>query len=138
MLWIKSLWHDEAGSILTAELVLLGTMGVVGATVGLRMMSDSVNEEMKELSHSIRHLDQSYEVKGFTGCRATTAGSKYQQEDVKKSIARLEQLECELEADQKKAEKERRELLEEYREKLRKEAEKENRKPSKKKSDDDD
>jgi DNA repair exonuclease SbcCD ATPase subunit len=127
MSWLKSLWTDESGSVLTAEAVLLGSMGIAGATVGLNMASDSMNEELKDVSRSIRHLDQSYEVAGFSGCRAKTAGSCFQQEDVKKSIKELDKREQELQKDlesqyKKNAEREK-ERLEELREELRHDAE---------------
>ncbi len=123
MQWLKSLWSDESGSILTAEAALLGTMGLVGAGVGLNMASTSMNDELKDVSRSIRHLDQSYEIRGFKGCRSQTAGSAFRQEDVKKSIHRLEEQENDLEERYKKQESEEKERLEELREKLRRDAE---------------
>lgn len=125
MQWLKSLWKDEMGSVITAEAVLLGTMGVVGATVGLNMASDSVDQELRDVSHSLRHLDQSYEFAGRTGCRARTAGSVFRQEDVKKSDQRLEKLERDLESEYKKQEKELQKQEEELLQKLRREAEQE-------------
>lgn len=125
MQWLKSLWLDERGSVLTAEAVLVSTMGVVGATVGLNMASDSVDQELRDVSHSLRHLDQSYEVAGYSGCRAKTAGSSFQQEDVKKSIHRLDQVERDLESKFKKQQKELRKNKEELLQKLRREAERE-------------
>ena len=140
------LWADESGSVLTAEAALLGTMGAVGAAVGLNMAADSVDQELRDVSRSIRHLDQSYEVAGFQGCRAQTAGSSFRQEDVKKSIRRLDEVEEDLESLYKKQEKARREHREELLEQLRKEAERERkraeeeerRRRSKKRSNDDD
>ena len=150
MQWLKSLWTDESGSILTAEAALLGTMGLVGAGVGLNMASTSMNDELKDVSRSVRHLDQSYEIRGFSGCRAQTAGSVFRQEDVKKSIHRLEEQENDLEQRYKKQESEEKERLEELREELRRKADLERKRmeaeekkrqtpPTKrKKSDDDD
>lgn len=128
MQWFKSLWIDERGSVLTAEAVLVGTMGIVGATVGLNMVSDSVDQELRDISHSMRHLDQSYEVAGRSGCGARTAGSSFRQEDVKKSIHRLNQVERDLEADFKQEQKERKKQEEELLLKLRREAEQERKK----------
>jgi Skp family chaperone for outer membrane proteins len=119
MNWLKSLWADESGSVLTAEAALLGTMGVIGAGVGLNMASTSLDEEFKDVSRSLRHLDQSYEIRGFAGCRSQTAGSAYRQEDVKKSIDRLEEQEDDLEQRYKKEAAKDKERLEELREDLR-------------------
>jgi len=127
MLWIKQLWNDESGSVLTAETALLGTIGVVGAGVGLHMAGDSLDQELRDVSRSIRHLDQSYEVAGFQGCRSQTAGSSFHQEDVKNSLHRLEGREHDLESDYRRQERDRREREEELLEKLRREAERERR-----------
>lgn len=145
MKWLKELWSDESGSILTAEAALLGTMGIVGAGVGVNMASNSLDEEFKDVSRSIRHLDQSYEIRGFQGCRSQTAGSAYRQEDVKKSIERLEDEESDLEKQYKKQADEEKERLEELRDELRKKAdaerkrlEEEEKKKRKSNKDDDD
>lgn len=71
---LHELWRDESGAVLSAEVVLLGTLGVIGATVGLSALSKSVNDELTELAFAIRSLDQSYGYEGMKGCRAWTAG----------------------------------------------------------------
>ena len=38
--------QDERGFVLSAEAVLLGTVGVIGATVGLGAVAESVNDEL--------------------------------------------------------------------------------------------
>ncbi|QGQ23200.1 hypothetical protein F1728_11180 [Gimesia benthica] len=86
---LTNFWRDEAGLVMSAELVMLGTVGVIGATVGLSAASTAINDELVEFSHAIRSLDQSYEVQGHTSCRAWTAGSSYRQQDVEKSLADL-------------------------------------------------
>lgn len=125
MHWLKSLWNDESGSVLTAEAALLGTMGLVGAGVGLNMASTSMDEEMKDVSRSIRHLNQSYEIRGFQGCRSQTAGSFYRQEDVRKSIERLEERENDLEERYRRQDAQEKERLEELREELQRKADQE-------------
>lgn len=86
---LSNFWRDETGLVMSAELVMLGTVGVIGATVGLSAASTAINDELVEFSHAIRSLDQSYEVQGHTSCRAWTASSSYHQQDVKKSLADL-------------------------------------------------
>lgn len=87
---LKTLWRDESGAVLSTELVLVGTLGAVGATVGMNALATSVNEEMYDLARAIRSLDQSYEVRGVQGCGAWTAGSAFHQEPVEESLRRLE------------------------------------------------
>ncbi len=86
---LKKFWSDEAGLVMSAELVVLGTVGVLGATVGLSAASTAINDEMVEFGLAIRSLDQSYHVEGHQSCRAWTAGSSYQQQDVEISRADL-------------------------------------------------
>ena len=82
----KDLWHDEYGLILSAEAVMVGTVGVLGAVVGLNMVSTAVDEELKEFAFAIRSLDQSYGYVGHQSCRAWSAGSSYRQQDVQVSL----------------------------------------------------
>lgn len=87
-LW-RELWADEQGALISAELVAVGTVAVVGTTVGLSTLAKSVNGELKEVAYSIRSLNQSYSVPGHASCRAWTAGSSYTQPDANQSIQDL-------------------------------------------------
>ena len=83
---VKDLWRDEHGLILSAEAVTIGTVGILGAVVGLNMASTAVDEELKEFAFAIRSLDQSYGFVGHQSCRAWSAGSSYRQQDVQISL----------------------------------------------------
>lgn len=87
---LRALWQDEHGVILSAEMVLIGTLGVVGATVGLSAIAQSVGDEMTDLARSFRSLDQSFHVEGVRVGKAWTAGSSFQQEPVEVSLKRLD------------------------------------------------
>ncbi|NOX54537.1 MAG: hypothetical protein GXP27_08885 [Planctomycetes bacterium] len=84
-------WKDEVGAILSAELVLLATLGVIGAVVGLKAVSQSVNDELLDVACAFRSLDQSYSYTGLRTRGAWVAGSKFQQEPVKISVKKLRQ-----------------------------------------------
>ena len=86
---IQALWKDESGLVMSAEVVTLGTVGVLGAIVGLNAVGNAVNDEMKEMAGAIRSLDQSYGYLGHRGCRAWTAGSCYIQPNVQQSLAEI-------------------------------------------------
>ena len=86
---MQALWCDESGMILSAEMVTVGTVGVLGAIVGLNAASTAIDAEMKEMAGAIRSLDQSYGYVGHRGCGAWTAGSYYRQQDVGLSLAEL-------------------------------------------------
>ncbi|MFQ5734522.1 MAG: hypothetical protein ACE5KM_21515 [Planctomycetaceae bacterium] len=87
---LKDLWNDKRGFVVTAELALLATLGVVGATVGLYSAGNAVDRELRDVARAFRSLDQSYSVQGFRGCGAATAGSAYTQPPVKRSLKKLE------------------------------------------------
>lgn len=85
----QKLWQDERGVVLSAEVVMLGTLGVMGAVVGLNAASTAVDQELKEFAGAIRSLDQSYAYMGHQSCRAWSAGSYYRQQDVQQSLTDL-------------------------------------------------
>jgi len=61
----KKLWTDEAGVIMSAETVMLGTMGVLAVTAGVGTMTTAVNGELNEMGMAFRSFDQSFSVPGF-------------------------------------------------------------------------
>ena len=65
---------------------MVGTVGVLGAVVGVNMAATAVDEELKEFAFAIRSLDQSYGYVGHQSCRAWSAGSSYRQQDVQVSL----------------------------------------------------
>ena len=85
------LWRDETGTIVSAEAVMVATLGVAGATVGLDAVSKSVNEELQDVAFAIRSLDQSFSLKPRQSAGANVAGSSFQQTSVEESRAALRQ-----------------------------------------------
>ena len=80
---LKALRQDEHGVILSAEIVIIGSLLVVGLITGLTCLQQSVNGELKDLAGALGALDQSYSYsahrkQGFGDqCCAWTAGSSY-------------------------------------------------------------
>ena len=85
----SELWSDEAGVIMSAEAVVLGTVGVLGLTSGLSVAATAVNSELQDLGFAIRSLDQSYEIPATHCCGAYRAGSSFKQDPVEESLAIL-------------------------------------------------
>ena len=83
---VKELWQNESGLILSAEAVTVGTLGVLGAVVGMNMASTAVDEELKDFAYAIRSLDQSFGYAGRQSCKAWSAGSSFRQQDVQVSL----------------------------------------------------
>ena len=80
---LKTLWNDEAGVILSAELVLISTILVLGMIVGLVELQCSVVSELSDLSSAFGNFNQSYTTSGFNSTKgvnqskARTYGAKY-------------------------------------------------------------
>ena len=66
---LKNFWNDESGVIISAELVLVLTICVLGVIVGLSSVVVAVNEELQDTAHAIGVLNQSFAYPGFTGCK---------------------------------------------------------------------
>mgnify|MGYP007062862413 CR=1 FL=1 len=58
-------------------------------TAGLSVAAKAVNSELQDLGFAIRSLDQSCEIPATQSCGAYTAGSRFKQEPVEKSLAIL-------------------------------------------------
>ncbi len=86
---VTALWQDECGMIISAELVLVGTLGVLGMVAGISHVRGAVVEEYKDLGDSLRSINQSYSYSGFSGCKAFTAGSAFL-EDGEKPVIHFE------------------------------------------------
>jgi hypothetical protein len=64
----RKLIDDEAGFIVSTELVLVGTVLVLGLIVGLTAVRDAVIGEFSDVADSIGSLNQSYVYTGMHGC----------------------------------------------------------------------
>ena len=80
---LKTLRQDENGVILSTEIVIIGSLLVIGMITGLTCLQKSVNGELRDVANAIGSLDQSYSFSahrksGFGGqCFAYTAGSAF-------------------------------------------------------------
>ena len=80
---LKNLWNDECGMVLTAELVLVLTIAVLGMIVGLSHVAMALNTELNDIAQAIGALDQSYSFSGYVCCKknstntADSSGSRF-------------------------------------------------------------
>lgn len=81
---MKNLWNNEAGFVISAELVLVLTIAVIGIITGLAHVQLAVVQELNDVAQAIGSLDQSYTFVGFKCCTdangkvtSSTAGSAY-------------------------------------------------------------
>ncbi|MCA9138861.1 MAG: hypothetical protein KDB00_18950 [Planctomycetales bacterium] len=73
----KKLWNDDAGFVVSVELVLIATIGVIGLITGLTAVRDGVVSELSDTAGAVQDLNQSYSYNGVVGHSATTAGSNF-------------------------------------------------------------
>jgi Flp pilus assembly pilin Flp len=62
---VRQLLNDEAGFIISAELVLVATLLVIGLIVGLSEVQHAVVTELNDVADAIGELNQSYSFSGF-------------------------------------------------------------------------
>lgn len=69
------LWNDEAGFVISTELVLVATLLVMAMVVGLESVRDAVLTELADTATAIAQINQSYSVSGVLGHASSVAGS---------------------------------------------------------------
>ncbi len=79
---MKNLWQkllaDEAGVVLSSEIALVGTVGVLGMVVGLNAVTCAVTQELNDLASAFGAIDQSYSYRGLSKTvHARASGSGY-------------------------------------------------------------
>jgi Flp pilus assembly pilin Flp len=72
------LWRDEAGFVVSTELVLIATILVIGMITGLVTVRDAVVTELADVADAISEVDQSYSYGAITAHCAETAGTEFQ------------------------------------------------------------
>ncbi len=74
---IHKLSADEHGFIVSAELVLVGTILVLGMIVGLTELSYGVNEELEDVGSAIGSINQTYYYTLASGKKGEVVGSTF-------------------------------------------------------------
>ncbi len=74
---MKRLWNDEAGFVVSAELILIATIAVLGLIVALDTVRNAVTSELSDVAGAIQNVNQSYAWSAVQGHSATVAGSAF-------------------------------------------------------------
>ncbi len=69
---MRKLLNDQAGFVVSSELILVMTIAVLAMVVGLTAVRDAVTHELNDISHAFGSVSQSYSV---VGLRKDTLGS---------------------------------------------------------------
>lgn len=62
---VRNFIHDEAGFIISSELIVIVTLLFCGTVVGLTVVRDSVTHELHDISEAVGSVSQSYNVTGL-------------------------------------------------------------------------
>ncbi len=71
------LWTDDAGFVVSAELVLIATILVIGILVGFVTVRDQVVQELADIAAAVTQINQSYSFSAVTGHSSSTAGTLF-------------------------------------------------------------
>lgn len=73
----NSLWNDDAGFIVSIELILIATITVIGLIVGFTVVRDAVVSELSDVAGAIQDLNHDYSFNAVTSATARTDGSNF-------------------------------------------------------------
>ena len=73
----SQLINDENGFIVSAELVLIATICVMGLLVGLTEVAFNINQELEDVGSAFGSINQTYRYNGTTGKKGFYFGSAY-------------------------------------------------------------
>lgn len=68
---------DESGFIVSAELILIGTIGVLALVVGLSEVALNINNELEDVASAFGSVNQSFQFSGTTGHGGRGNGSGF-------------------------------------------------------------
>ena len=72
----RNLWNDDAGFVISGELIFIFTLLVIGLIVGWTNVRNAVVAELTETANAILSISQQYQYSSVSGCSGAnvTAG----------------------------------------------------------------
>jgi hypothetical protein len=74
---INRFWNEQEGAIVSAEIMLVGTLLVIGVIVGLKSVRDSVVTELADIAQALDNTSQSYWYNGQRNYYGGSSGASY-------------------------------------------------------------
>ena len=74
---VNRLWNEEVGAIVSAEIMLVATILVIGMIVGLKSVRDSVVTELADVAQALANVSQSYSYSGVAGHHAFSGAGSF-------------------------------------------------------------
>lgn len=75
---ISRFWNEQTGAIVSAEIIMVATILVIGVIVGLKSLRDSVVSELADVAGAVGSVNQSFCFSGVCGHGGHNAGSSFQ------------------------------------------------------------
>lgn len=69
---------DEAGFVVSAELVLIATIAVLSMVVGLSEVAWGINEELEDVGSAYGSVNQTFRYSGVSGHKGVVKGSCFE------------------------------------------------------------
>lgn len=73
----SKIWNDDAGFVVSIELILIATIAVIGLITGYSAMRDGVVSELSDVAGAVQDLNQTYTFNGVRGHSGATDGSSF-------------------------------------------------------------
>jgi len=77
MKMFSALWSDEAGFVVSSELILIATLVVIGLIAGLTTIRDQVIGELADVASAVSSVNHDYSFSGITSHSGSTAGTVF-------------------------------------------------------------
>lgn len=102
---LLNLWNDEAGFVVSAELVLVATLLVIGLIVGLSEIQHAVVAELNDVGDAFGQLNQSYMYSGFSAKKSSWGYKSYVRGSIFEDVAdECDNNQCDITCDEPVAE----------------------------------
>lgn len=62
---IKRFWKEEQGAVVSAEIMLIATVLVIGVLIGLKSVRDSVVSELADVAQAFSQVNQRFTLSGW-------------------------------------------------------------------------
>jgi hypothetical protein len=72
------LWNEETGAILSAEVMLVASILVVGVIAGLASLRDSIVTELADVAQAVANVNQSFSFSGVSGHHTFSGGGCFE------------------------------------------------------------
>ncbi len=69
---VKKFWCDEAGFLVSLELILAALLLVIGLVAGLQVLRDEVVQELTDTAQAIGAINQSFQIAGVQSVAGAT------------------------------------------------------------------